>query len=201
MTDVRRLFFNLREVREYRHTPPSLHQKVGKEFVWYRAIKLEVNLPPELQLISCHHEQAKRVIEEFPQLSSRRGGLFCGEDGDFVQEIKQGNGGSLGHFWEHVAAQAFDTVSSQLGYGEHRFVWRVKRNRGKSTRKRTVYDVLCFHEIQPPAEFFSLADLITGYLNAVFSGESFPLSKRLEDFVLYRKKEPCVRPNCTNCAN
>ena len=100
--------------------------------------------------------------------------------------VEQGNAGSLGHLWEHVAAQAFDDVSSQLGYGEHEFVWYTERKKRKSTRTKTVYDIHCFHTVEPPAEFNGLESLTTGYLNALIEGLPFPVIERIKSFVNHR---------------
>lgn len=186
MAALRRFVFNLLAVSEYRPTPPSLLDIVGEKFRWYRTIRIEVNLSPELQLVSRHQDLVKCLIQEFPQLSARRGGITCGRDEDFVRELESGTAGSLGHLWEHIAAQAFDDVSSQLGYGNHEFVWRIKRNRRKSRRHKTVYNILCFHAVEPPAEFNDLERLTTGYLNALIEGKPFPIIERIQDFVEHR---------------
>ncbi|MFA6492836.1 MAG: hypothetical protein WCV58_01715 [Patescibacteria group bacterium] len=186
MAALRRFIFNLLAVSDYRRTPPSLLNIVGEEFKWYRSIRIECNLPSKLQFVSNHPDLVSRLISEFPQLSASQGGITCGQDMDFVREIREGTAGSLGHFWEHVAAQAFDDVSSQLGYGDHQFVWSTARNRSRSKWNKTVYTILCFHEVQPPPEFNGLESLVTGCLNALYEGNPFFLTERLKEFVDHR---------------
>lgn len=185
MAALRRFVFNLLAASEYRLTPPSLLKIVGEKFAWYRSIKIEVNLPSEQQLCSSHPNLIARVIAEFPQLSALHGGITCGRDVDFINELEEGTAGSLGHLWEHIAAQAFDDVSSQLGYGDHEFVWYTCRNK-RSRWHKTIYRILCFHEVEPPPEFNDLERLTTGYLNALVEGRDFPIVERIKDFVAHR---------------
>ena len=184
---LRRFVFNLLAVSDYQSTPPSLLKKVGEEYGWYRIIGVEVNLPPDKQLVISHPEMVSRLIEEMPQLSSRSGGLIYGENLDFLQEIRKRNGMDLGTLWKQITAQCFDDTSSQLGYGEHQFRWSADINKDQSSPQKTVYSIFCFHSEQPPPEFFSLADLVTGYLNALIEGKPFDLSERLDGFVRHRK--------------
>lgn len=189
MAELRKQVFNLLAVSDYRHTPPSLLESVGSKFVWYREIRIEVNLPREEQLISAHPALVKRLIAEFPQLSASNAGITCGLNRDFVKELEEDTAGSLGHLWEHIAAQAFDDVSSQLGYGDHEFVWQSKPIVKISTYARTVYNIFCLHEQKPPPEFWGLENVVTGYLNAFWRRGRFPLRERLRNFIEHRAKQ------------
>ncbi len=189
MAALRRFALNLLATSEYRPTPSSLKKIVGEEFAWYRSIKIAVNLSVELQQISEHPEIVRRVVKEFPQLSSSGGGITCGSNKDFTQEMAEGTAGDLGHLWEHVTAQAFDDVSSRLGYGDHQFVWFTSRNRRRSNKFRTIYNILCFHEIEPPPEFNGLESLTLGYMNALIEDKPFPINKRIQEFVSYRSQQ------------
>lgn len=185
MPNVRKMIFNLRSITDYRRTPPSLLQKVGEQFAWYRQIILEVNYPPEAQLSTAHPKAMKQLLQDVPQLSVVHGGLSCGMTGDFGSEIQEDtHGESLGHVWEHVAAHAFDEVSSRLGYGDHQFVWRTEVV--KQTSSSIIYKICAFHEVKPPGEFFGLELLVCGYVNALFEGKAFRFGRRVDDFVEHR---------------
>lgn len=181
---MRSLIFNIRGITEFRPTPPSLKERVGECYQWYRVIRLLVRLPKEKQNSKFYPEFTKRLLSELPELSIKNGGLPCGLAGDFTENLKKGT--SMGHVWEHVYAFCFDMTSSSLGYGQHVFRWQTKVVESKE--EYTIYRLRMFHESEPPAEFFGLESLVCGYLNALIEGEDFPLKRRLRSFIEYRKE-------------
>ena len=182
--ELRRFIFNLRAISDYQSTPPSLLRKAGEQYNWYRVISLEVNLPPEQQLVAHYPEVVSRIIKEMPQLSVNQGGLIYGNNRDFIRELRKKNGITLGVLWKQIAAQSFDDVSRRLGYGDHQFRWWVDISKTESDQ--TIYSVFCCHEEKPPSEFFGFEGVVTGYLNALMEDKPFSLANHLKDFVRHR---------------
>jgi hypothetical protein len=182
------MIFVIRGITEFRPTPPSLRERVGEQYRWYRTIKLMVRLPREGQNTKSYPGFSERLIAELPELSVKKGGLTCGSTENFASHLRHGT--SMGHVWEHVYAFSFDYVSSALGYGTHAFRWQTKAVLRKDDH--TIYRVRMFHEVEPPPEFHGLEMIVCGYLNTLLENGDFPLRKRLSDFVSHRT---LARPN------
>jgi len=184
MATLREMIFVIRGITEFRPTPPSLRERVGKRFRWYRTIKLLVRLPREGQNTKSYPDFVEKLIKDIPELSVKKGGLTCGQAEDFVSHLRHGT--SMGHVWEHVYAFCFDMVSTSLGYGAHAFRWQTKAVLKKGDY--TIYRIRMFHEVEPPPEFYGLELLVCGYLDALIENKEFPLRKRLANFVDHRTK-------------
>ena len=189
MATLREMIFVIRGITEFRPTPPSLRERVGEQYRWYRTIKLMVRLPREGQNTKSYPGFSERLIAELPELSVKKGGLTCGRTENFASHLRHGT--SMGHVWEHVYAFCFDVASTSLGYGTHAFRWQTKAVVKKDDH--TIYRIRMFHEVEPPPEFHGLEMIVCGYLNTLLENGDFPLRKRLSDFVSHRTLN--ARPN------